>query len=117
MGYRLQVVRRPVTPDLTRSERRSWQLHRTLSRQLDGPTVATQPNVPVTGFTNWDGTDETLTGLVPVGIYYYRIVATDDAGNTAQSGESRPIQIRAGLPTLALPNGSVIHIRIDLSHL
>ena len=39
MGYRLQVVRRPVTPELTRSERRSWQLHRTLSRQLDGPTL------------------------------------------------------------------------------
>jgi transcriptional regulator with XRE-family HTH domain len=35
MGYRLQVVRRPVTPVLTRSERRSWQLHRALSRQLD----------------------------------------------------------------------------------
>jgi transcriptional regulator with XRE-family HTH domain len=34
MGYRLQVVRRPVEPDLTRSERRSWQLHCRLSSQL-----------------------------------------------------------------------------------
>jgi transcriptional regulator with XRE-family HTH domain len=34
MGYRLQVVRRVVEPDLTRSERRSWQLHRSLSSRL-----------------------------------------------------------------------------------
>ncbi len=35
MGYRLEVIRRLVVPDLTRSERRSWQLHRQLSLQLD----------------------------------------------------------------------------------
>jgi hypothetical protein len=34
MGYRLEVVRRPVIPDLTRSERRSWRLHRQLSSLL-----------------------------------------------------------------------------------
>jgi transcriptional regulator with XRE-family HTH domain len=34
MGYRLEVIRRPVLPDLTRSERRSWRLHRRLSTQL-----------------------------------------------------------------------------------
>lgn len=34
MGYRLEVVRRPVVPDLTRSERRSWLLHRQLSMHL-----------------------------------------------------------------------------------
>ena len=34
MGYRLEVVRRPVLPDLTRSERRSWGLHRQLSTHL-----------------------------------------------------------------------------------
>ena len=34
MGYRLEVVRRPVRPDLTHSERRSWMLHRRLSRRL-----------------------------------------------------------------------------------
>lgn len=34
MGYRLEVVRRPVVPELTRSERRSWQLHRRLSSHL-----------------------------------------------------------------------------------
>ena len=31
MGYRLEGVRRPVRPELTRSERRSWELHRRLS--------------------------------------------------------------------------------------
>jgi transcriptional regulator with XRE-family HTH domain len=34
MGYRLEVVRRPVEPELTRSERRSWRLHRQLSSRL-----------------------------------------------------------------------------------
>jgi predicted XRE-type DNA-binding protein len=34
MGYRLEVVRRPVEPDLTHSERRSWMLHRRLSGHL-----------------------------------------------------------------------------------
>lgn len=34
MGYRLEVIRRPVRPELTRSERRSWRLHRQLSTHL-----------------------------------------------------------------------------------
>jgi len=34
MGYRLEVVRRPVLPELTRSEWRSWRLHRQLSTHL-----------------------------------------------------------------------------------
>jgi transcriptional regulator with XRE-family HTH domain len=34
MGYRLEVVWRAVLPDLTRSERRSWRLHRQLSTHL-----------------------------------------------------------------------------------
>jgi len=34
MGYRLEVVRRPIVPTLTRSERRSWLLHRQLSTHL-----------------------------------------------------------------------------------
>jgi transcriptional regulator with XRE-family HTH domain len=36
MGYRLEIVRRPVVPDLTRSELRSWRLHRRLSTHLTG---------------------------------------------------------------------------------
>jgi transcriptional regulator with XRE-family HTH domain len=39
MGYRLEVVRRPVVPKLTRSERRSWQLHRRLSSRLNRDTL------------------------------------------------------------------------------
>ena len=35
MGFRLEVVRRPIVPQLTRSERRSWQLHRRLSTLLN----------------------------------------------------------------------------------
>ena len=35
MGHRLEVLRRPVVPKLTRSERRSWQLHRRLSTLLN----------------------------------------------------------------------------------
>src|SRR3954452_8161486 len=34
MGYRLEVVRQPVIPELTRSERRSWRLHRELVKHL-----------------------------------------------------------------------------------
>jgi len=34
MGYRLEVVRLPVKPELTHSERRSWMLHRQLSSHL-----------------------------------------------------------------------------------
>lgn len=34
MGYRLEVVRRPVVPELSHSERRSWRLHRQLATHL-----------------------------------------------------------------------------------
>jgi transcriptional regulator with XRE-family HTH domain len=34
MGYRLEIVRRSVQPELTRSELRSWRLHRQLSTHL-----------------------------------------------------------------------------------
>ena len=35
MGRRLEVVRRIVEPELTRSELRSWELHRRISSHLD----------------------------------------------------------------------------------
>ncbi len=38
MGLRLEVVRRPIVPEVTRSERRSWQLHRRLSTLLNRQT-------------------------------------------------------------------------------
>jgi transcriptional regulator with XRE-family HTH domain len=39
MGFRLEVVRRAVSPDLTRSERRSWLLHRQISSHLTPATL------------------------------------------------------------------------------
>lgn len=46
MGYQLEVVRRAVSPELTRSERRSWLLHRQLSRQLSRDSLSQwTPNV------------------------------------------------------------------------
>jgi len=46
MGYQLQVTRRPVVPDLTRSERRSWKLHRQLARHLTRLTlIEWQPTI------------------------------------------------------------------------
>ncbi|GAA3552623.1 XRE family transcriptional regulator [Nocardioides daeguensis] len=39
MGFRLEVVRRPVVPELNRSERRSWRLHRQLSIMLTRETL------------------------------------------------------------------------------
>jgi transcriptional regulator with XRE-family HTH domain len=39
MDYQLQVTRRAVVPDLTRSERRSWKLHRQLSSHLTQSTL------------------------------------------------------------------------------
>lgn len=39
MGYRLEVVRRPVRPDLTRSGERSWRLHRQLATHLSPETL------------------------------------------------------------------------------
>jgi transcriptional regulator with XRE-family HTH domain len=35
MGYRLEVIRRPVRPELNRSEMRSWRLHREISARLN----------------------------------------------------------------------------------
>ena len=38
MGFRLEVVRRPVRPELSRSSERSWRLHRRLSIHLTPET-------------------------------------------------------------------------------
>ncbi len=39
LGYRLEVLRRPVVPELTRSERRSRRLHRQLSTHLTSSSL------------------------------------------------------------------------------
>jgi hypothetical protein len=77
-------------------------------RQLDGgksdddvqtcsPICTVTPGINLKGYTSWDGKDMSLTGIVGVGLYYYRVVVIDDAGNVAQSQESKPIQIKASL--------------------
>ncbi|MBO0802534.1 MAG: helix-turn-helix domain-containing protein [Nocardiopsaceae bacterium] len=46
MGYRLEVARRYVVPELTRSERRSWLLHRRLSAHLTSSCLQSwQPRI------------------------------------------------------------------------
>ncbi len=80
-------------------------------RQLDGgsaddnsqvcnPICTVAPSTALKGYTLWDGKDKSLTGLVGVGIYYYRVIVIDDAGNVAQSQEAKPVQIKASLGIL-----------------
>ncbi|HEV8557262.1 MAG TPA: helix-turn-helix transcriptional regulator [Actinophytocola sp.] len=40
MGYRLEIVRRPVRQELDRSSKRSWELHRRLSIHLTPATLS-----------------------------------------------------------------------------
>lgn len=58
--------------------------------------ITVTPGTDTTGYTYWDGRDLSLTGILPVGVYYYRVVVTDEAGNVAQSGESKPVTIKVG---------------------
>ena len=59
MGFRLEIVRRPVVPRLTRSERRSWQLHRRLSTLLNQQNFQEwRPTIE----RNLDGLSERVTG-------------------------------------------------------
>ncbi len=59
MGFQLEVVRRPVVPQLTRSERRSWQLHRRLSTLLSHQSLKDwQPKIE----RNLDRLDRGVTG-------------------------------------------------------
>ena len=59
MGFRLEVVRRRVEPTLTRSERRSWHLHRRLSTLLNRQSfVEWQPRIE----HNLDRLEDQITG-------------------------------------------------------
>jgi hypothetical protein len=62
--------------------------------------VDVTPGVKKTGHVLWDGKDDSLIGFLPAGVYYYRVVATDDAGNVAMSGESLGIQVKVKLVLL-----------------
>jgi hypothetical protein len=89
-----------VTENLSTKVRISVIIHDFLGnvvRRLDGGTHNVVPGVQYNGATAWDGRDHTILQLVPLGLYYYRVVAYDEAGNVAHSGESRPIQLRAAV--------------------
>jgi hypothetical protein len=62
-------------------------------RTLDAGMITVAPGQTYQGSTNWDGNGANLTSLVPLGTYYYRVVATDAAGNQTMSGESQKLLI------------------------
>ena len=64
------------------------------ARRIDGGVRPVTPGQPYNGFVEWDGRDQTLTGFVGIGIYHYRIIVIDEAGNRTQTGESKPLQIK-----------------------
>ena len=63
-------------------------------RRIDGGVRTVTAGVPYLGSVDWNGKDQTLLGLVGIGIYHFRVVAIDEAGNRTQSGESKPLQIK-----------------------
>ncbi|MEX0875645.1 MAG: hypothetical protein WD646_00860 [Actinomycetota bacterium] len=65
-------------------------------RHIDGGTRNVPPGTTINGFTEWDGKTVGLD-FVSVGLYHFRVVAYDEAGNVAQSGESKPLQIKLSL--------------------
>lgn len=89
-----------VTENLSTTVRITVIIHDILGnvvRKLNGGTVNVVPGVPYNGSTKWDGKDHTVLQFVPLGLYYYRVVAYDEAGNVAHSGESKPVQLRAAV--------------------
>ncbi len=65
-------------------------------RHIDGGTRNVAPGTTINGFTEWDGKTVGLD-FVSVGLYHFRVVAYDEAGNVAQSGESKPLQVKLSL--------------------
>ena len=65
-------------------------------RHLDGGTHVVQPGVTTSGAVKWDGKDHSVTRKVPLGVYFYRVVVTDAAGNSGMSGHSKPITLKLG---------------------
>lgn len=59
LGSRLEVVRRSVIPELTRSERRSWLLHRSISCHLTRSSLENWVPIVV---RNLDRLRESVTG-------------------------------------------------------
>lgn len=66
-------------------------------------TVTPGSSTFTAGFTEWDGKVQRILGIegsdqdlvdASPGLYYYRVVAIDEAGNVAESGESIPLLIK-----------------------
>ena len=66
-------------------------------RTLNAGDFVVTPGQTLAGKAVWDGKGANLTSLLPVGTYYYRVVATDAAGNVAMSGESTKLVIAVSL--------------------
>ena len=97
LGPKSIDLRWRVTEDLSETVRIGVIIHDATGnvvRRLDGGIHDVTPGVEYLGETSWDGKNRTLSGLVPLGVYYYRVVAVDEAGNVAHSRESRPITIK-----------------------
>ena len=63
-------------------------------RRIDGGDVSVTKGVTKSGYVTWNGKDDSLLNLLPLGIYYYRVAVVDEAGNPTFSGESKPITLR-----------------------
>lgn len=76
-------------------------------RRLHHGPAEVSPGATTTGHTTWDGrrdelvedgtgsaTADDLLDLVEPGVYYYRVIAVDEAGIAAQSGESKPLLVK-----------------------
>ena len=66
-------------------------------RTLNAGDFVVAPGQTLSGKAVWDGKGANLTSLLPLGTYYYRVVATDAAGNVAMSGESAKLVIAVSL--------------------
>ena len=65
-------------------------------RRLDGGVHTLGPGRTLFGYTEWDGKTEG-SDVIDVGLYHYRVIAYDEAGNPAESGESKPMQVKLSL--------------------
>jgi hypothetical protein len=66
-------------------------------RTLDAGQITVAPGQTYQGSTTWDGKGANLAALLPLGTYYYRVVATDAAGNQTMSSESQKLLLSLSL--------------------
>lgn len=62
-------------------------------RRIDAGTIRVTPGVVKTSFVEWDGSDQSLLGFIGAGLYHYRVIVTDEAGNWTETPESKPLQL------------------------